>query len=186
LFLNGRSYGVRAYAFPRYGLDPSKDWGEQRHFPAVRPTTADLHMSWAVPYAPGTLKAVGTREGEVVCTREIVTAGPPARIDLSADRETIVADGRDVVHLQVRVLDVEGHPVPTADDLITFDVRGPGRILGVDNGNPLSHESFQSNQRRAFNGLCLAIVQSTAEPGTIEVTASASGLEAGYVTVQAQ
>ena len=62
LFLNGRSYGVQAYAFPRYGMDPSKDWGEQTpSLPAVRPTTADLHLSWTVPYEPGTLKAVGTR-----------------------------------------------------------------------------------------------------------------------------
>jgi beta-galactosidase len=184
LFLNDRSFGVQAYAFPRYGLDPSKDWGEQSHFPAVRPTTADLHLAWTVPYAPGTLKAVGMRGGEVVCVREIVTAGAPARIDLSADRETIAADGRDVVHLTVRVLDAEGHPVPTADDLIAFDVRGPGQVIGVDNGNPVSHEPFQAEQRRAFNGLCLAIVRSTAEPGTIEVTASAPGLAAGQVAVQ--
>jgi beta-galactosidase len=186
LFLNGRSYGVQAYAFPRYGLDPSLDWGEQRHFPAVHPTTADLHLSWTVPYEPGTLKAVGMRDGEVACVHEIVTAGAPAQIDLSADRETIAADGRDVVHLTVRVLDAEGHPVPTADDLITFDVRGPGQVIGVDNGNPVSHEPFQASQRRAFNGLCLAIVQSTGGPGTIEITASATGLEAGRVAVQAE
>jgi beta-galactosidase len=184
LTLNGRSYGVQAYAFPRYGLDPSKDWGEQSHFPAVRPTTADLHLSWTVPYEPGTLRAVGTRDGEVVCVREIVTTGPPARIELSADRETIAADGRDVVHLTVRILDAAGHPAPTADDPVTFEVRGPGQIIGLDNGNPLSHEPFQGNQRRAFNGLCLAIVCSTAERGTIEVAASAAGLAAGHIAVR--
>jgi beta-galactosidase len=186
LFLNERSYGVQAYAFPRYGLDPGKDWGEQSHFPPVRPTTADLHLSWTVPYEPGTLKAVGTREGEVLCVREVVTAGAPARIDLSADREAIAADGRDVVHLTVRILDAAGNPAPAADDLVTFQVRGPGQIIGLDNGNPLSHEPFQSNRRRVFNGLCLAIVQSSTEPGTIEVTASAPGLEAGCVTVQSR
>jgi beta-galactosidase len=186
LFLNEVSYGVQAYAFPRYGLDPSKDWGEQAFLSGVRPTTADLHLSWTVPYAPGTLKAVGTRDGEVVCVREISTVGPPARIELSADRETIAADGRDVVHATVRILDAAGNAAPMADDRVTFEVRGPGRILGLDNGNPLSHESFRSNQRRAFNGLCLAIVQSTAEPGIIEVTASAPGLEAGCVAVQSK
>jgi beta-galactosidase len=143
-----------------------------------------LHLVWTVPYEPGVLKAVGTKEGQVVCEREIVTAGPPARIELSADREAIAADGRDVVHLTVQILDAKGNPAPTADDLVTFDVHGPGRIVGVDNGNPLSHEPFQSNQRRAFNGLCLAIVQSSAEAGPLEVTASAPGLEAGRVVVQ--
>ena len=89
-----------------------------------------------------------------------------------------------MVHLTVEILDAEGHPVPSADDLITFDLQGPGRIIGVDNGNPVSHESFQSDQRRAFSGLCLAVVQSTAAPGILQVTASAAGLMSGSVAVQ--
>jgi beta-galactosidase len=74
--------------------------------------------------------------------------------------------------------------VPDADDQIAFDVQGPGRIIGVDNGDPLSHEPFQSNQRRVFHGLCLAIVQSTRDPGQIEVTAAAPGLTPGHITIQ--
>jgi beta-galactosidase len=84
----------------------------------------------------------------------------------------------------VRVLDAEDHLVPDADDQITFDVQGPGRIIGVDNGDPVSHEPFQSNRRQAFHGLCLAIVQSTGEAGQIEVTATAPGLTAGRVAIQ--
>ncbi|MGC9349309.1 MAG: sugar-binding domain-containing protein, partial [Anaerolineae bacterium] len=137
------------------------------------------------PYEPGVLKAVGKRDGEVVREQEIVTAGAPARVKVIADRERIAADGRDVVHLTAQILDAEGHPVPTADDLITFDVQGPGRLIGVDNGNPISHEPFQANKRRAFNGLCLAIVQSTRAPGTLRVTASAPGLAADTVRVEA-
>jgi len=184
LFLNGRSFGAQVMSFPRYGMDPGKGWGEQDFASFVRPTTADLHLRWTVPYEPGVLKAVGMRGGEVVCTQEIATAGAPAQVELTTDRAAIAADGRDVVHLTVRVLDAQGHLVPDADDPITFAVQGPGRIIGVDNGDPFSHEPFQSHQRRAFHGLCLAIVQSTVCPGEIEVTASAPGLAAGHVVIQ--
>jgi beta-galactosidase len=184
LFLNGTSYGVQTLASPWYGMDPSKGWGEQDRRSFVRPSTADLHLSWTVPYQPGVLKAVGVRSGEVVCIQELVTAGPPAQISLTADREVVAADGRDVVHVTVRMLDAQGNPVPAADDQVTFDVQGPGRIIGVDNGDPESHEMFQATTRRAFNGLCLAIVQSTAIPGTIEVSARVPGLASNSVTVR--
>ena len=183
LFLNDVSFGEQVLSFPRYGMDPSKGWGEQDWSSFARPTTADLHLRWTVPYAPGALKAVGKRDGEIVCVQEIVTAGPAVRVKLTADRDAIAADGRDVVHLTVEILDARGTPVPAADDLVTFDVQGQGRIIGVDNGNPVSHEPFQASQRRVFNGLCLAIVQSTTAAGPLTVTASADGLAAGHVRV---
>jgi beta-galactosidase len=184
LFLNDRSFGEQVLSFPRYGMDPSKGWGEQDWMSFVRPTTADLHARWTVPYAPGVLRAVGRRDGEIACRHEIATAGPAAQLDLTADRQAIAAGGRDVVHLVVQVRDAQGIPVPTADDLISFELRGPGRIIGVDNGNPVNHEPFRASQRRAFNGLCLAIVQSTNAPGTVEVTARAAGLEPASVSVR--
>ncbi|MBN1139403.1 MAG: DUF4982 domain-containing protein [Anaerolineae bacterium] len=184
LIVNGRSLGTKSLAFPRWGMDRSKGWSFENLRPRVRPTTADLHLAWHVPHEPGELRAIGTRDGQVVCERRIVTAGPPAQIRLEADRKTIVADGRDVVHIVVRILDDHGNPVPTADDMVAFEVEGQGRIIGVDNGNPTSHESFQANQRRAFNGLCLAIVQATRIPGTIRVVAIAPGLKAGEIVVE--
>ena len=184
LLLNGRSFGEQVLSFPRYGMDRSKGWAEQDWASFARPTTADLHLRWTVPYEEGTLKAIGKRGGKVVCEQEIATAGASAQVRLTADRETIAADGQDVVHLTVEILDGRGHLVPDADDLIAFDLQGPGWIIGVDNGNPVSHEPFQSNQRRAFHGLCLAIVQSTTTAGTLQVTASAPGLAAATVTVQ--
>jgi beta-galactosidase len=186
LFLNDRSFGEQTMSFPHYGMDPSKSWGEQGFAFFLRPTTANLHLRWTVPYEPGVLAAVGMRDGAAVCRHEIATAGAPERTDLSADRVAIAADGRDVVHLAVRVLDRQGHLVPDADDPIAFDVQGPGRLIGVDNGDPLSHESFQSNQRAAFHGLCLAIIQSTCEPGPIQVTARAPGLAPGHATIHAE
>jgi beta-galactosidase len=180
-FVNGKSWGVKSFAFAHYGFDQSKGWAEQAFAPPVWATTADLHLAWDAVYQPGTLRAVGKKGGEVVCVQEIVTAGEPAQIELTTDREAIAADGRDVVHVTARILDAVGNLVPTADGLITFEVEGEGGIIGVDNGDPASHESFQASQRRAFSGLCLAIIQATKAPGTIRVKASASGMTSGSI-----
>jgi beta-galactosidase len=115
---------------------------------------------------------------------EVVTAGAPARLELTTDRETITADGQDVVHLTVRVLDAGGHYVPTADNLISFGITGEGRLIGIDNGNPASHEPFQANERQAFNGLCFAIIQSISKPGEIQVNVTSPGLQAQHVAVK--
>ncbi|GAJ19785.1 unnamed protein product, partial [marine sediment metagenome] len=74
---------------------------------------------------------------------------------------------------------------PWADDLITFQLKGPAEIVAVDNGNRASHESFQANQRRAFHGQCIAVIRATASSGTITLTASADGLKDSAVTIEA-
>ena len=138
-----------------------------------------------MPYEPGTLKAVGTKDGVAVVTVEVSTTGEPAAIRLSADRTEIGADRRDVAHIMVEVLDEQGRVVPVAENEITFDVQGEGKLIGVDNGNPQSHDSYKTNHCKAFNGLCLAVVQSTAKAGSIRIAASAAGLQAAAVTVVA-
>ena len=184
LFLNGKSFGKKRYAFPRPGM-VGLDW-----YSATRPprdlTTADLHLTWDVPYEPGTLRLVGRKGDEVVCVQEIVTTGEPAALSLSVDRSEIAADGRDVVHVTVRVLDAQGRFVPTADSPVTYKVEGAGRLIAVDNGNPTDHGSYQANGRRAFNGLGLAVVQSSGSAGQIRVTASSPGLSEASVTVEAR
>ena len=182
LFLNGKSFGVKGYAFPRPGMEL-----RYGNFPArarTPQTTADLHLSWDVPYEPGTLKAVGTKDGNVVSTIEIVTAGEPAALGLSVDRNVIAADGRDVANVTVQILDSKGHIVPTADNDVAFEIQGEGRIIGVDNGRPNSHESFQADHRKAFNGLCLAIVQAKSKPGKIRLTARADGLKEVSIEIE--
>jgi beta-galactosidase len=99
------------------------------------------------------------------------------------DRETIAADRRDVAHLTVKILDAQGRVVPIADNEVTFEIQGEGRIIGVDNGNPQSHEAFKGNRRQAFYGLSLAIVQSTAKAGRIQITATSPGLQSGSATI---
>ena len=183
LFLNGRSAGVKGYAFPRQGMEL-----RYGNFPArarVPRTTADLHLAWDVPYEPGTLKAVGTKDGKVVATVEIGTTGEASAIGLAVDRDTIAADRRDVTHVTVQILDAEGRVVPVADNEVAFEIQGEGRIIGVDSGDPQSHEDFKGNRRKAFNGLCLAIVQSTGRPGHIRVNAASPGLKSSTVAIGA-
>ncbi len=134
------------------------------------------HVEWDnVPYAAGTLQAVGYNFGVPVLTNTVTTAGPPAAIALTPDRSTILADGRDVSVVKVVVLDAQGNVVPAASNEIYFSING-GTILGVGNGNPSSHEADKASQRAAFNGLAEVIVQSTVQPGSITLTATSLGL----------
>jgi beta-galactosidase len=123
------------------------------------------------------------RGGKEVVTSEVATTGDPAAVNLSLDRESIAADRRDVAHLTVQIVDDKGRVVPGAENEVAFAIQGEGRIIGVDNGNPLSHEDYKATKRKAYNGACLAIVQSTAKPGQIQLTASSPGLKAGSITL---
>ena len=181
LFINGRSVGVRGYEFPRYGMQGR--YGNVAPRDRALRTTADLHLSWDVPYEPGTLKVVGTKDGVAVVTTEVSTTGEPAAIRLTADRTDLSADRRDVAHIMVEILDAEGRVVPLAENEITFAVEGEARLIGVDNGNSQSHDSYKANRCKAFNGLCLAVVQTTAKAGSIRIAASSANLQAAAVTL---
>jgi beta-galactosidase len=181
LFLNGRSLGEKRYEFPAQGT--SGGWNTYP-LPVVNPTTNDLHLSWDVPYEPGVLRAVGKRrDGTVACEAEVRTAGPPAAIRLSADRDTVTTAPGDVALIRFEVVDSAGTTVPTADHLVRFSVNG-GRIVAVDNADLRDHDSYQSDRRRAFNSHGLAIVRATAA-GTIRLTAAADGLRSGSLSVTA-
>jgi beta-galactosidase len=184
LFLNGRSLGVQGYWFPRSGM--------QERYPnmparaqATR-TTSDLHLTWTVPYQPGTLKAVGMKDGKIAATAEVSTVGVPAAVELTVDRAQIAADSRDVAHVTVSILDAQGRLAPTACNEIAFELQGEGRLIGVDNGDPLSHEDFKGSRVKALNGLALAVVQATGKPGVIQLTAASPGLKSGSITINSE
>ncbi len=154
----------------------------------VQSVPKDGHVEWKVPYAPGSIEARGftalqatTSPPALVAKRE--TTGPAARIALRPDRSGIAADGEDVSVVVVSVVDAAGREVPTADDLVTFHVTGAGRLIGVGNGDPSSHESDKGTARRAFNGLCCAIVQSARAAGELRIEASAPGLQGATAVV---
>jgi beta-galactosidase len=101
------------------------------------------HAQWDVNYQPGTLLARGYKAGKEVITEKIETTGESAVIRLIPDRASIKANGEDVSVITVQVEDDKGRVVPTAGNEISFTVAGPGKILGVGNGDPSSHEPDQ-------------------------------------------
>ncbi len=145
----------------------------------------ELHVSWRVPFSPGTLRAVSRKEGHKVLSKEIHTAGAPAQIVLTADRNTISADGKDLSFITVEIMDKDGNLVPDAENLVRFTIEGVGFIAGVDNGSQISHESFKASERKAFFGKALAVLQNNGKHGAIHLTASADGLKSATLTVKA-
>ncbi|KAI9433785.1 glycoside hydrolase superfamily [Russula earlei] len=143
----------------------------------------DLHILWRVQYEPGTIKAVSRKNGAVVLTKEIHTAGKAAKIALVADRKIITADGEDLSFVTVKITDAAGNLVPNADNLVHFTVNGEAFIAGVDNGSPTSLESFKGSEHKAMNGLALAILQSTEKAGQVTLTATSDGLEKATITI---
>ncbi len=180
LFLNGKSYGEKYLEFPRKGN--TERWNQPEEG-KVNTSTGDLHLSWDVPYEPGELKAVGKKDGKEY-TYSIVTAGEPAKIRLSVDRDVIKAASSDVAHIKVEILDDKGNLVPTADNLVEFEVEG-AKIIGVESGNMSDLSSPKAKERKAFNGLCLAIVQAE-RTGDISVKAVSEGLTGSEVSFKAE
>ena len=117
-------------------------------------------------------------------TREIKTAGEPSQIRLTADNQTLKADGKDLSFITVEVLDKDGNLCPNADNLIQFDINGNGFIAGVDNGNQTSMERFKDTKRKAFYGKCLVVVKSDKRSGVIHLTAESDGLLKEAIEIQ--
>jgi beta-galactosidase len=141
------------------------------------------HVVWNVPYAPGAIEARGYRGGKRILSDRRETTGAAVAITLTPHRTPMDADGEDVSVVAAEIVDAQGRPVPTADNEIAFALNGPGRVIGVGNGDPNSHEPDHASKRRAFNGLCMAIVQSTKEAGEIRIDASSPGLSGATLTI---
>ncbi|MET0622938.1 MAG: beta-galactosidase GalB [Pyrinomonadaceae bacterium] len=162
LFLNGRSLGRKKRGAFEYRLR----WDDVR-------------------YEPGEVRVVAYKNGRRWAEDVVRTTGPAARLVLKADRAAIRADGSDLSFVTVSVADRAGLVVPRAKNRMHFEVFGPGEIVAVDNGDATSHESFQSKERAAYNGLCLVVIRSKAgAPGRITLHAYSEELKSGRVTVR--
>jgi beta-galactosidase len=167
LFLNGKSLGRKAM-------------------------TKYSHLEWPVKYTPGTLLARGFKGGKEILTSKVETTGSPTAVQLAPNRSTLAADGADVSVITVQLADAQGRMVPTADKSISFEITGPGKIIGVGNGDPASHEPDQfidssSTWRRSlFNGLAQVIVQTTKDSGEIKLTATSEGLAPATLSLTSQ
>jgi len=143
-------------------------------------------LIWKVPFEPGTLKAVGRVNGQDVCDYELKTAGAPSRIELLPDTTQLRADGKDVCHVEFRIVDENGVRVPNAEPEVKFEMTGPADIIGIGNGNLDNSENCRGDTHRAFQGRGLAILQTTTTPGNITLKATAPGLESAGVTLQSR
>ncbi|MGB8491610.1 MAG: glycoside hydrolase family 2 TIM barrel-domain containing protein [Bacteroidales bacterium] len=162
LFLNGNSLG-------------RKKTNRESRF------TADYN----VKYSPGILRAVGYRNGTIVNSYELQTTGEPLKISLTADRETIKADGQDLCYVTVEVLDSKGLRNPVAGNLIDFEIEGPGRIIAVGSSDPLGNQSFTQPARKAFQGRCLVIIRAGNKAGEIKLKAISDGLQSSEIQILA-
>ncbi|KIA92423.1 beta-galactosidase [Pedobacter kyungheensis] len=168
LFLNGKSLGIRK-------KDKSSPQNRYR-------------LMWMdVKYEPGTLKVVAfDSQGKPVAEEQIITAGKPAKIVLSADRKEIMADGKDLSFVTVSVVDKDGNPCPTATDQLNFEVSGAGKFKAVCNGDATSLESFVKPTMKLFSGKLVVVVQADKKPGEIKLKVSGKGLKAAQVEMLAK
>ena len=194
LRLNGRSLGSKSFTRKvttdgRPYLETTEPTGDDKNYPSGSYTspngsTGKLHLTWNVPFQPGQLVAVATENGREVARDEVTTAGPPRALTLTAEAPVITADGKSLSFVTAEAVDSRGVTAPSADNPISFTVTGPGRLAGVDNGREESAAGYQQPDVSAFNGMAVALVRSTGQPGTIRLTATSPGLAAATVTIR--
>lgn len=156
LFLNGKSIGSHVMELE---------------------TSQDMRAHFKVPFEPGVLRVVGHFADGSECSEVLHTPSDPAAVVLTSDKETLLADGRDIAFVEISTVDVNGIPVGNARNLIRVGVSGAGRLVGLDNGDSTDYDSYKGDNRRLFSGKLLAMVESTLEPGEITVRAYSEGLE---------
>jgi beta-galactosidase len=161
LFVNGKSLGIKRPADFKNGT-----------------------ATWDAIYEPGELKAIGRNGGKPVAARVLRTAGPAAKIVLLPDSEQFVADGQSVLQIEACIHDPAGTLVPDAALPLTLTLQGPGKLIGLDNGDLRSNESFKGVTRTTYRGKCLAIVQSTLTSGLVKVDVSTPGLPKASVCLK--
>ena len=137
-----------------------------------------------VVYEPGELKVVAYKEDKEWATDVMKTTGEPAKVEISCDRDVIEATGRDISYLTVKIVDEDGLMVPRSNNLVKFEIDGPGEIIAVGNGDATSHESFKADERKAYNGMCLVVVRSVKDKaGKIRLRALSNGLSSDSVVI---
>ena len=146
-----------------------------------------ITATFEVPYEPGKLIARCYDNGKETASQTLETTGKPSAVRLVADRTKIRADRNDLSYVRAEIVDSRGNIVPDADDiLVNFEVTGNGKVAGVGSGNPRDMSSFQQPMKKAYQGICLAIIRPEAIPGRINVRATAEGLKDASVVITAK
>ena len=163
LFINGKSQGVRKKA-----------------------DSHQYHVMWRVTFEPGEVKVVARKDGKQVREQVIRTAGAPDQIRLTSDRIAIYANGKSLAFVTVEIVDKEGNVCPNAENQVFFSVEGNATIAGVDNGLQTSMERFKADNRKAFAGKCLVVLQAKKNPGSIRLTAKGVDLRQATLELKAE
>ena len=147
-----------------------KSLGEQK-------MTDEGQLVWQVPFKKGELKVIAKNNNKPIIEKVFSSAGKPSEIQLNIDKIVVNSNKTDVIHIEVSVTDNKKIMHPEANNLIEFEVSGPGKIIGVENGDILDLSPNKANYRKAFKGKCLLLIQTTAEAGNIELKATSKGLK---------
>ena len=146
--------------------------------------TRERQIVWNVPYASGTLTVVAHDADGNKLSKSYTTAGEATSVEMIVDRNEVTANETDVIHCEISIVDSKGTYVPNANQMITFDVEGPARIIGVENGDILDLSPHKVNYRKTFNGKCLLLIESTDKAGTITITAESKGFKSDVVKIK--
>jgi beta-galactosidase len=131
-----------------------------------------------IPYRKGTLRAVAYDEyGAIVATDIRRSFGDASAIVLASDKTTLIADGRDLIFVEIAMTDGSGVPVGNANNRVNVQVTGAGRLVGLDNGDSTDYDSYKGTSRRLFNGKLLAIIAASLEAGPIQLEVTSTGME---------
>ncbi|OFN98809.1 beta-galactosidase, partial [Streptococcus sp. HMSC074B11] len=180
LFLNGESLGKKT--FNKKQTSDGRTYQEGAN-------PKELYLEWKVAYQPGTLEAVARDEaGNEIARDKVTTAGEPAGVRLVKEENAIAADGKDLTYIYYEIVDSAGNVVPTANNLVRFQLHGQGQIVGVDNGEQASRERYKEQAdgswiRKAFNGKGVVIVKSTEQAGKFTLTAHSDLLKSDQTTI---
>jgi type 1 fimbria pilin len=139
-------------------------------------------ISWDIPFKPGKLEVSGLKEGKEVARYAIQTSGRSQTIVATPDKTNLTGN-KDLVHITIQIVDKDGIPVVLADDEVTCKINGPARLLGLESANNTDMTNFRDNVQRVYNGRMVAYVQTTGEPGQVDVVFSAPWLNPGKVTL---
>ncbi|MFB9841280.1 glycoside hydrolase family 2 TIM barrel-domain containing protein [Mucilaginibacter ginsenosidivorans] len=178
----GKNMQVEIYSkYPRVRLYLNDKFIDEK------PTTnkQGYKAEFAVPYSPGQLKAVGVDNNKEIESTILKTSGNPAKIQLTADRKEITADGQDLSYVTIEITDKDGLFQPNAANRLHFDIDGPGTIAGVANADMTDTDSYTGNTRKAWHGRALVVIKSTHSAGDIKLTVSSDRLSAGTLNIKA-
>ena len=181
LFINGKSQGKRTKDLS-VTAENSADSISMAEFKRQK----RYRLMWMdTKYEPGTVKVVAYNEkGEAVAETEVHTAGKPSRIELSADRKVLSADGEDLAFVTVKVVDKDGNLCPDAAEKLKFKVSGALAYRAACNGDPTCLEQFHLPQMTTFSGMLVVVVQSKEVAGLGKLTVSGKGLKSASIEIE--